>query len=237
VTLRALVTDIEGTTTDLAFVHDRLFPLARAEMPRFVRAHHLDPEHAASFAAVRRAAAGEGRDPSTVSLDEVLAQLLAWMDADAKVTALKALQGAIWREAYAGGALTSHVYEDVAPAFRRLDAAGVRIHVYSSGSIEAQRLLFRHSAAGDLTPCLAGYFDTTTGPKKEAASYARIAAAIGVPAGEILFVSDAIAELDAARAAGMATLWMVRPGCSEVGPKGHAQASSFEGIGERRCGP
>lgn len=228
---RALVTDIEGTTTDIAFVHERLFPLARAEMPRFVRAHYDDPEHAAAFAAVRSAVAGADRDASTVTLDEVLAQLVAWMDADAKVTALKALQGAIWREAYEAGGLSSHVYDDVEPAFRRLGAAGVRIYVYSSGSIEAQRLLFGHSTAGDLTKYLAGYFDTTTGPKREEVSYARIAESIGLPAGEVLFVSDVIAELDAARAAGMQTLWMVRPGCAAVDARGHARAASFDAIG------
>lgn len=226
----ALVTDIEGTTTDIAFVHQRLFPLARAEMPRFVRAHYDDPEHAAAFAAVRDAVAGGERDPSTVTLDEVLGQLLAWIDADAKVTALKALQGAIWREAYEAGGLSSHVYDDIEPALRRLRAAGVRVYVYSSGSIEAQRLLFRNTVAGDLTGYLAGYFDTTTGPKREEASYARIAEAIGLPAGEVLFTSDVIAELDAARAAGMQTLWMVRPGCAEEDGHGHARAASFDAI-------
>ena len=228
---RALVTDIEGTTTDIAFVHERLFPLARAEMPRFVHAHEADPAHADSLAAVRRAVAGSARDPKAVTLDEVLAQLLAWMDADAKVTPLKALQGAIWREAYAAGALVSHVYADVAPALRRLVADGVRIYVYSSGSIEAQRQLFQHTEAGDLTACLSGYFDTTTGPKREASSYAQIATAIGLPASEVLFVSDVIAELDAARTAGMQTRWMVRPGCAEVDARGHARATSFAEIG------
>lgn len=225
-----LVTDIEGTTTDLAFVHRRLFPLARAELPRFLRAHGDDPEHQASLAAVRRAVAGEARDPRTVTLDEALAQLLAWMDADAKVTALKALQGAIWREAYAAGDLVSHVYDDVAPALRRLQAAGVRVHVYSSGSIEAQRLLFRHTEAGDLTAYLAGYFDTTSGPKREPASYAKIASAIGSPAPEVLFVSDVVAELDAAREAGLQTRWMVRPGCPPEDARGHARAESFAEI-------
>jgi enolase-phosphatase E1 len=234
VTFRALVTDIEGTTTDIAFVLERLFPLARAEMPRFVREHEDDPEHAAAFAAVRSAVAGGAggeRDASTVTLDEVLAQLMAWIDADAKMTALKGIQGAIWREAHEVGGLLSHVYEDVEPAFRRLGAAGVRIYVYSSGSIEAQRLLFRYSVAGDLTAYLEGYFDTTTGPKREKASYERIAAAIGVPAGEVLFVSDVVAELDAARAAGMQTLWMVRPGCATAAPQGHARATGFDAIG------
>jgi enolase-phosphatase E1 len=230
--MRALLVDVEGTTTDVAFVHRVLFPIARAEMPRFVRAHAGDPEHAASLLAVRRAVArGAGRSEAGVTLDEVVSQLLAWIDADAKETPLKALQGAIWREAYAGGSLRSHVYDDVEPAFRRLRAAGVPIYVFSSGSVEAQRLLFAHTVAGDLTGYLAGTFDTTTGPKREPASYARIAEAIGLPPGEVRFLSDVIAELDAARAAGMETLWIVRPGTASGGSGGHARAEDFRGLG------
>lgn len=231
---RAVVTDIEGTTTDIAFVHERLFPIARAEMPRFVRAHAADPEHAAALAAVRRRVAGDAdRSEEHVTLDEVIARLVAWIDADAKETALKAIQGAIWREAYATGALASHVYDDVEPALRRFRAAGVPVHVYSSGSIEAQRLLFAHSVAGNLTGYLAGYFDTTTGPKRDPASYARIAGAIGLPPGDVLFLSDVPAELDAARAAGMQTLWIVRPGTPEIATPAHPRATGFEGLLQR----
>jgi enolase-phosphatase E1 len=240
--VRALLIDVEGTTTDVAFVHRVLFPISRAELPRFVREHAGDPEHASTIAAVREAVAaqagghpqspGGSRDPAGVSLDEVIAQLVAWIDADAKATALKALQGAVWRQAYASGTLRSHVYDDVEPALRRLAAAGVPVHVFSSGSVEAQRLLFGHTVAGDLTGYLAGYFDTTTGPKREASSYARIAGAIGVPPEEVLFVSDVIAELDAARAAGMETLWMVRPGTAESATD-HPRAADFEGVSRR----
>jgi enolase-phosphatase E1 len=229
--MRAVLTDIEGTTTDIAFVHRVLFPIARAEMPRFVHAHGGDPTHAASIAAVRRAVAAEtGRGEAEVTLDEVVTRLVAWIDADAKETALKALQGAIWRDAYAKGSLRSHVYDDVKPAFRRLRAAGVPIYVFSSGSVEAQRLLFSHTIAGDLTGYLAGTFDTTTGPKRDPASYARIAAAIGLSPGDLLFLSDVLAELDAARAAGMDTLWIVRPGTPDVAVPGHARATDFSGL-------
>jgi enolase-phosphatase E1 len=227
--VRALLVDIEGTTTDIAFVHRVLFPIARAELPRFVHEHAADPEHAPAIAVVREAVAGGSGDPAGVSLDEVVGQLVDWIDTDAKVTALKALQGAVWREAYAKGTLRSHVYDDVEPAFRRLREAGVPVHVFSSGSVEAQRLLFAHTVAGDLTGYLSGYFDTTTGPKREATSYAKIAGAIGVPPGEVLFVSDVIAELDAARAAGMQTLWMVRPGTAEI-PSDHPRAADFGGL-------
>jgi enolase-phosphatase E1 len=229
--MRALLTDIEGTTTDVAFVHRVLFPIARREMPRFVRAHAADPEHAASLLSVRRAVARDGgRSDDSVTLDEIVDRLVAWIDADAKETALKAIQGAIWREAYASGTLRSHVYDDVAPAFRRLRAAGVPIYVFSSGSVDAQRLLFANTVAGDLSGCLAGMFDTTTGPKREAASYARIAAELGLPPRDVLFVSDVLAELDAARSAGMDTLWIVRPGTAPGGSGGHARADDFRGL-------
>lgn len=225
---RALLVDIEGTTTDIAFVHRVLFPIAREAVPRFVRDHLRDPDHAASFAAVRRAAAGEG-DPEAVGEDQITDQLLRWIDADAKVTALKAIQGAIWRDAYAAGSLQSHVYDDVAPAFRRLHAASVPIHVFSSGSVEAQKLLFAHTVAGDLRPYLSGYFDTQTGPKREPASYTRIAAAAGLPPAAVLFTSDVLAELDAARAAGMRTLWMIRPGTAEA-LTDHPRAHDFSAV-------
>jgi enolase-phosphatase E1 len=230
VTARAILTDIEGTTTDLAFVHDVLFPIARAEVPGFVRAHAGDP----AVVAVRRKIADRGgRDEGSVTVDEVITTLVGWIDADVKETALKAIQGAIWRDAYAGGTLRSHVYDDVAPALRRWQAAGVPVYVFSSGSVEAQELLFRHSAAGDLTGYLAGYFDTTTGPKWETASYAAIAGAIGRAPGGVLFLSDVVAELDAARAAGMETALVVRPGneAAQVGGE-HRRVGSFEGVGD-----
>lgn len=227
----AILVDIEGTTTDIAFVHQVLFPIARAEMPRFVRDHAEDPAHAASLAAVRREMADEaGRDPAGVGLDEVVTRLVSWIDADAKVTALKQIQGAIWREAYEKSTMRSHVYDDVEPFLRRMSAAGVPVYVFSSGSVEAQRLLFTHTVAGDLTRYLAGYFDTTTGPKREAASYVRIAQAVRLDPGEVLFVSDVIAELDAARDAGMETLWMVRPGSVDQ-PTEHPCAADLKAIG------
>lgn len=229
--LRAVLTDIEGTTTDVAFVHRVLFPIARAALPRFVREHADDPAHAASFAAVRRAVAERtGASEAGVSLDAVVAELTAWIDADRKETALKAIQGAIWRRAYAEGALLSHVYDDVEPAFRRLRAASVPLYVFSSGSVEAQRQLFAHTTAGDLTSYLAGYFDTTTGPKREPSSYARIAAAISRAPAEVLFLSDVIGELDAARTAGMQTLWVVRPGTPEVATP-HPRAPDLNAVG------
>ncbi len=232
-TVRAVLTDIEGTTTDIAFVHRVLFPLARAGMPDFVSARPADP----AVAAVRRAIAAEaGREEASVTLGEVIAKLQAWIDADVKDTALKAIQGALWREAYARGALRSHVYDDVEPALCRWQAAKIPVYVFSSGSVEAQRSLFGHTTAGDLTGYFAGYFDTTTGPKKEVASYARIAEAIGEAPGGVLFLSDVTAELDAARAAGMQTMLLVRPGAAVAGGEHRSVETFAELAGGSRSG-
>jgi enolase-phosphatase E1 len=195
--MKAILTDIEGTTTSLSFVADVLFPYARAHLPAFVAAQPADV--APILAEV---AAAEPGDP--------VATLLRWIDEDRKATPLKTLQGMIWADGYASGAFTGHVYADAVIALRRWHAQGMRLYVFSSGSVAAQKLLFAHSDAGDLTPLFSGYFDTTTGAKREAGSYARIAEAIGEPAGDVLFLSDIAEEVAAARAAGMQALLIDR---------------------------
>jgi enolase-phosphatase E1 len=179
--VRAILLDIEGTTTPIAFVHDVLFPYARRHLRQFV-----DPAAAAHFESL--------------------------MDGDDKSTDLKALQGRIWEDGYRHGELVGEVFPDVPGAFERWRALGVRIGIFSSGSVLAQRLLFGHSSAGDLTKYLSWHFDTTTGPKADTDSYRRIATAMAIPPGAIVFISDAIRELEAAQAAGMQTRLAVRPG-------------------------
>jgi enolase-phosphatase E1 len=153
------------------------------------------------------------------------------MNRDIKETSLKALQGMIWRGGYESGEIVAHVFDDVPPALAQWADGGVDVRIYSSGSIEAQKFFFAHTAAGDLTPSLRGHYDTTTGPKREAASYAAIAADMGLEPRQILFVSDVGAELDAARAAGMATALAVRPGNREPGGLyDHEAVSSFAEI-------
>jgi len=203
---RAVVTDIEGTTTALAFVKDTLFPYARRHLANFVRAHRSDPEVALALRGVDDAVGGSGE------LEHQLATLNSWIDEDRKATPLKSLQGLVWAEGYAHGELRGHVYPDVAPALLRWRAAGAALYVFSSGSITAQKLLFSQSIAGDLTPLFAGYFDTTTGPKHEPTSYRAIEAAIAAPADRLLFLSDAEAELDAAASAGWRTTQVMREG-------------------------
>ena len=197
--VRAVLTDIEGTTSSIAFVAETLFPYARAALPAYVAAH---PDKVAAILEAVRAA--EPGDP--------VATLQRWIDEDRKATPLKTLQGWIWAEGYAVGAFQGHVYPDAAAALRRWSAAGLKLYVYSSGSIEAQKLIFGHSDQGDLSGLFSGWFDTTSGAKREAASYGRIAAAIGEPAEAILFLSDVQAELDAAAVSGMRTQLVDRAG-------------------------
>ena len=191
----AVVVDIEGTVGSIRFVKDVLFPFARSRLRPFVLANRAQPEVARQLEAVRA-------ETGIADIDGQIDQLERWSDADQKVTPLKALQGQIWAGGYASGELVAHLYDDAIAALKRWAAAGFPVHVYSSGSIAAQKLYFAHTSVGDLTPGLAGYFDTTTGPKQEAASYRRIASAIGRPAADLLFLSDVAAELEAAAAAG-----------------------------------
>jgi len=226
VPIKAILTDIEGTTSAVSFVFDVLFPYAREHLPGFVRAHADEPAVAEQLAAVR-ADSGE----ADADLERVIAILLEWIAADRKATPLKALQGMVWEQGYRAGQLKGHVYPDAVEALRAWHAAGYALNVYSSGSIQAQKLIFGCSEAGDLTPLFDAYFDTTSGGKREAASYARIAAALGRPAGEILFLSDVVEELDAAREAGMATCGLAREGGELTG---HLTVTSFAAIDPAR---
>jgi len=191
----AVVVDIEGTVGSIRFVKDVLFPFARSRLRPFILANQSLPDVARQLEAVRT-------ETGIADVDGQIAQLERWSDADRKVTPLKALQGMIWAGGYASGELVAHLYDDALAALKRWADTRRPVYVYSSGSIAAQKLYFAHTAAGDLTPCLAGYFDTTTGPKQDAESYRRIASAIGRPAAELLFLSDVTAELTAATAAG-----------------------------------
>lgn len=204
--IRAIVTDIEGTTSSLSFVKDVLFPYARRQIGEFVRRQASNPAVRIQLAAVA-AAAGRPLDD-----DEAVAQLIRWIDEDRKVTPLKALQGLVWEAGYRNGDYQGHVYEDAVRQLRDWQARGLSLYVYSSGSVLAQKLLFGHTPFGDLNPLFSGYFDTTVGGKREMESYRRIAGEIGLPADAILFLSDIREELDAAAAAGMKTCWLVRDG-------------------------
>ena len=220
--LAAVLTDIEGTTTPIAYVRDRLFPFARARLADFLAVHGDDPVVQAELAATRRLA------PDTPALDT----LIRWIDADAKATPLKTLQGLLWAEGYASGELQAQLYEDVAPVLRAWHKAGLALFVYSSGSVAAQRQIFGRSTAGDLAPLFSGFFDTRIGGKREQDSYDRIAISIGIPVPEILFLSDVEAELDAAAAAGLRTCQLVRADDGTIASPAHANAGTFGDVAQ-----
>lgn len=217
-TVEAILLDIEGTTTPVDYVFGVLFPFARAHVAEFLQAHGHEAEVQADLQRLRQeyeadVAQGEpipdwqGEQPTAAV--PYIHHLIA---IDRKSTGLKSLQGKIWDQGYQAGTLRSQIFDDVKPAFERWTKAGKRLYIFSSGSVQAQQLLFRHTELGDLTVFLSGYFDTQVGSKKEPESYRKIAEAIGVLPDKILFISDVVAELKAAQTAGMQTLFSLRPG-------------------------
>jgi enolase-phosphatase E1 len=207
--VRGILLDIEGTTTPIAFVHDVLFSYARAHARDFLKNNH--DEVRADVALLREEHSAD--KSNNLQPPESIADYVDWlMDRDRKSTGLKSLQGKIWRQGYLNGSLKSQVFADVAPAFERWRAAGLKISIFSSGSVLAQQLLFAHTDAGDLTKFIHDYFDTNVGKKGEAESYRKIAAKLNLQPSEILFISDVVAELEAAKEAGMKTILSIRPG-------------------------
>lgn len=202
--VRAVLVDIEGTTTPLSFVTDILFPFAKERLEDACAS--TDPRFVAAVGRLREEQAAERRSGAVPDYARYL------MELDRKSTGLKELQGLIWEEGYRTGELKGDVFPDVPDALRAWQERGIRIRIFSSGSVLAQQLLFGHTAHGDLRPFFEGYHDTTTGPKREARSYAAIADVFGLPSGAILFLSDVVEELDAAREAEMQTGLLLRPG-------------------------
>jgi enolase-phosphatase E1 len=239
--IRAILLDIEGTTTPIVFVFDVLFPYARRHLRRHLEQHGTSPEYDALFNRLRAdhasdRSAGEAVPawvdaPPAARLASVAGYCEWLMDRDRKSTALKVLQGKIWEEGYARGELVGDVFADVPGALERWRAQHLQIGIFSSGSALAQQLLFRHSSAGDLTRFLQWYFDTTTGAKTDSESYHRIATAMGLAPVAILFVSDVTGELDAARRAGMCTTLSIRPGNKPPPPdQGHPVVQTFDAL-------
>jgi enolase-phosphatase E1 len=222
--VRAILTDIEGTTTSLSFVKDVLFPYSARHLAEFVRVQRHEPEVRRLLDEARKVA-GEDMDD-----EHLVAVLLRWIETDQKLAPLKGLQGLIWEEGYRQGAFQGHVYEDAARRLREWHAQGLRLFVYSSGSEHAQRLIFGHTPYGDLTPLFSGFFDTRVGGKKESTSYAAIVRELGLPAEEVLFLSDVREELDAARAAGLRTWCLLREEGPQIDPALHPTARSFDEV-------
>jgi enolase-phosphatase E1 len=220
--IKAILTDIEGTTSSLSFVKDVLFPYARAELPDYIRTHAKDTEVRKQLEEVS-AVVGQELDD-----EAIIEQLIRWIDEDRKITPLKNLQGRIWESGYRNGDFRGHVYPDAVRNLHLWHESGLSLYIFSSGSVQAQRLLFAHSEAGDLTPLFSGYFDTQVGGKLEAVSYRLIAGTLELQPGEILFLSDIEGELDAASQAGLETCQLVRPGT--VPSVRHALAVDFDAI-------
>ncbi|QPK62297.1 acireductone synthase [Methylomonas sp. LL1] len=221
--IKAIVTDIEGTTSSLSFVKDVLFPYARAHLPEFVKQHQDEAEVKALLADARREAGSE------LGLEQLVAQCIDWIDRDQKITPLKSLQGLIWEAGYRRGDFNGHLYEDAVRNLNAWKEAGYALYVYSSGSVHAQKLLFGHTEYGDLTPLFSGYFDTHIGGKREAVSYQRIAEQIQLQPEEILFLSDIKEELDAASQAGLNTYWLIRNRTADP-QAAHRHAYDFDAI-------
>lgn len=242
--VRAILLDIEGTTTPVAFVYQVLFPFARQHLAEFLQQLQLTDRLAtvaSEFAAEHRADVARSEAPpawrndsAKSELDSVMSYVFWLMDQDRKSTALKSLQGEIWEAGYSSGRLRGEVYPDVRPALTRwtrwTKQQQKRIYIYSSGSVLAQKLLFAHTTDGDLTGFISGYFDTTTGAKRDPASYRSISRQIDVAAGEILFLSDVTAELEAALSAGLQTTLCVRPGNAEGESAWETSVNNFEAI-------
>jgi enolase-phosphatase E1 len=236
--IRAILLDIEGTTTPIDFVFKTLFPFAAEHVEEFLREHSSDPEIKTLIAELRSTWSGAASSGAPVWIESTPEEKIAsaamyvrWLIArDSKITPLKTLQGKIWEQGFRSGALKGEVYPDVPPAFARWREQGRRIAIFSSGSVLAQKLLFAHSSAGDFSPHIEAYFDTTTGPKREAESYKKIAAALQLRSEQVFFISDVAAELDAARVAHVHTTLSLRPGNQQPEFSSHPVIHTFDEV-------
>jgi enolase-phosphatase E1 len=235
---KAVLVDIEGTTTPIAFVHETLFPFAQARLEQCCARAGSSPGVTRALRRLREEHAAERRDGGSELLPfgDGSAYARHLMQLDRKSTGLKALQGIIWEAGYRSGALRAPVFADVPEALERWEGAGIRLRVFSSGSVLAQKLLFAHTDHGDLTAYFEGYHDTTTGSKQEQRSYVAIADAFSLAAGEVLYLSDVVAELDAAGAAGMQTGLLDRPGNQPQPPSNHPVYRDFRTLRVDPCG-
>lgn len=225
--LRAVVCDIEGTTSAISFVHRILFPLSAEKLPEFIERHFADAEVAAQLDVLWQKL---GSCDVSNKKEVLLETLQEYIKKDVKDTTLKWVQGKIWKIAFEGREIQGHIYPEVPDFFRRWTSAGLKVYIYSSGSVEAQKLMFQYSEAGNLSEYLSGYFDTMTGMKRERTSYEKIAAATGNPAGEMLFLSDIAEELNAAAAAGMQTCLLLREGAEASVSYTGARARDFNEV-------
>lgn len=224
--IRYILTDIEGTTTSVSFVYDVLFPYFRKHIGELRELTQQEEVQKAFKQTVELAASLENKKLGSV--DDIINTLYRWSEEDRKITPLKTVQGILWKKGYESGEIKGHVYEDVLPALIKWLQHGLKMGVFSSGSIAAQKLIFGYSESGDLTSYFSNYFDTTTGGKREVETYPKIAAELTLPAPQILFLSDIVEELEAADLAGMQTVQLVRPGTDAKWPRIVSDFSEIE---------
>ncbi|AUN99573.1 acireductone synthase [Bacteriovorax stolpii] len=224
--MKFILTDVEGTTTAISFVHDVLFPFSQERMKEYIQKHASKKEVQEALNLTKKTALEENQQ--TINDEQAGDLLLQWIKEDRKHPALKSLQGEIWEEGYASGAIKGHVYSDVLPALKKWKENGLGLGVYSSGSVKAQHLIFGFSTEGNLRPFFSHHFDTAVGHKREVNSYKNIIAELKIQASDILFLSDIKEELDAAREAGMKTTQLVRQDDVVLGD--HPKARDFSEI-------
>jgi enolase-phosphatase E1 len=234
---RGLLLDIEGTCSSIRFVHDVLFNYSRQQLEGYLRSHWDTDALAATREVIARETGAESfarwthDAPRQQAREQLHREIMRQIDRDAKTTGLKQLQGLIWQEGFEAGKLRTHIYPDVPVALRKWTDAGRDVRIYSSGSVLAQRLFFAHTEVGSLSEFLSGHYDTTIGPKRAQESYTKLVVDWGLPPGEIIFLSDIVTELDAARTAGMKTALLTRPENAPVEDRhDHPAISSFSEI-------
>lgn len=231
--VKIILTDIEGTTSSISFVKDVLFPYAAEKLPAFLRQHHKNAAVQQPIQATVELAKQEGNDLMANDLNRVIECLLQWIRNDKKATPLKALQGMIWKQGYEQGDYQAHMYPDATAQLQQWHDAGIPLYVYSSGSVQAQKLFYQYSQDGDLLPLFSGHFDTTSGGKRDDQSYRNILAELqknhDIAADNVLFLSDIEQELDAAYDAGMQTCWLIREGDFPA-TSNHPAVNSFSSI-------
>jgi len=233
-----LLLDIEGTITPIDFVYNTLFPFARLQVREFIEQNHDETsvqEDLARLKVQHGMDTVNGLTPPAWADDScdiaAIETYVHWLiDHDRKVASLKSLQGKVWKAGYENGTLRGRVFDDVLPAFQRLESMKKPIYLFSSGSVLAQQLLITYSEDGDLSQYISGYFDTTTGSKGEPQSYETIASTVGVKASNMLFISDTIIELDAATQTGIQVLFSQRPGNPRQRESLYTQIETFDGL-------
>lgn len=224
--MKYILTDVEGTTTSISFVHETLFPFSKMRLTSFVDAHKNRTDVRAILELTKKTALTENE--KYLNDEEASELLLHWIATDRKHSALKDLQGLIWEEGYVSGEIKGHVYPDVPAALKAWKDAGLTLGVYSSGSVKAQHLIFEYSTQGNLRSYFSNHFDTAIGHKREKDSYLNIVKVLNLPPSDILFLSDIKEELDAAFEAGMKTIQLVRQ--SDVILGDHLVAQDFSEI-------